>query len=411
MRLRACSVPLASASHPEGRGLRLLVIRTDAIGDAVLAADQLQHLHERLPKAVVGLVCQEHLAGFYEAAPFPLTILTFELARFQRSWSYRLETIRKLRAFGATHAINTMSTRDRASDLLAVSSGASHRLGWGRDGKGGLRERMLDQGYSWQFAPASGHELNRNDTLLQLLGVGDASYAPRVWMRAGDEAWADDCLCRLGVKAGSFVLLYAGSQHIKQGYPGFGPALAEAFPRRDVPVLSVGAIKDVADSQIHLDVYGGPVHNLCGMTDLPRLAALMRRARMGLGADTGASHMACAVGVPQTVVMGGGHFGRFHPYSPLTNLVCTPLSCYGCGWRCRYSRVHCIQGISSQLLAMAVRETWVGSGQTARIFFPAPGAEEEADPHPVPVDELPIWMPVSWEECPVNGTCTEKADT
>ena len=62
-------------------------------------------------------------------------------------------------------------------------------------------------------------------------------------------------------------------------------------------------------------------------------AALIKRCRLVIGAETGLAHLACAVGTPNVILLGGGHFGRFMPYAATTTVVCLPLECYGCNWQ------------------------------------------------------------------------------
>lgn len=98
----------------------------------------------------------------------------------------------------------------------------------------------------------------------------------------------------------------------------------------------------------------GRTLNLCGRTTLLETAALLRRCRLYVGAESGGAHMACAVGVPNVVVLGGGHFGRFMPYSRLTTVVSLPLDCFGCNWRCQYANAHCITSLLPEVLAKAI---------------------------------------------------------
>lgn len=57
---------------------------------------------------------------------------------------------------------------------------------------------------------------------------------------------------------------------------------------------------------------------MSGQTTLRQIAALLSRCRLAVGSDTGLAHMACALKVPNVILVGGGHFGRFLPYSALT---------------------------------------------------------------------------------------------
>jgi len=99
-------------------------------------------------------------------------------------------------------------------------------------------------------------------------------------------------------------------------------------------------------------------------------AAILKRCRLAVGADTSLAHISCAVGTSNVILMGGGHFGRFMPYSPLTSIVCLPLECYGCSLSdCRYEKYHCVEDIGQFVLVEALRKTFEHTSEKPRIFY------------------------------------------
>jgi len=80
--------------------------------------------------------------------------------------------------------------------------------------------------------------------------------------------------------------------------------------------------------------------------------------------------------------MGGGHFGRFHPYGDLSRnrVVCKRMDCYGCNWRCRYPAARCMEEIEvddvwNELVALVQ-----GAGTQARDHPALPTTTEAAKP-------------------------------
>jgi len=114
--------------------------------------------------------------------------------------------------------------------------------------------------------------------------------------------------------------------------------------------------------------FHGNCVNLAGKTSICQMASVIRRCRLFLGSDSAGAHVACAVGVPNVVIQGGGHFSRFLPYSPLTSVVCVPLECYSCNWQCPYQKVHCISDILPDVIIEAIRQTLKQSSKTPRVF-------------------------------------------
>jgi len=94
----------------------------------------------------------------------------------------------------------------------------------------------------------------------------------------------------------------------------------------------------------------------------------LRRCRLYVGAESAGAHMACALGIPNVVLLGGGHFGRFMPYSPLTSAVVLPMDCFGCNWRCKYDTAHCIASVDPKVLDAAIANALNGPRQKPAIF-------------------------------------------
>jgi ADP-heptose:LPS heptosyltransferase len=82
------------------------------------------------------------------------------------------------------------------------------------------------------------------------------------------------------------------------------------------------------------------IENLTGKTSLIQLIELIGNAKLVVTNETSAVHIAGAVKTPSICVLGGGHFGRFVPYDPKVstsiNSVFQKMECYHCNWNCIY---------------------------------------------------------------------------
>jgi len=83
------------------------------------------------------------------------------------------------------------------------------------------------------------------------------------------------------------------------------------------------------------------IDSLCltGKTTLPEFVEVVRGARLLVGNETSAVHIAACVQTDSVCILGGGHFGRFVPYSdgaigmkPVA--VFEKMDCFGCNWKC-----------------------------------------------------------------------------
>jgi ADP-heptose:LPS heptosyltransferase len=338
-------------------------VRPDSIGDAVLASAMLEPLRARFPKASVVVVCQEHIAAFYRHCPLVDDVITFQRQSFIDDAGYRQSVVRALRDFDADLAVCSVFSRDQIGEMLTVECGARFIVGCDGDGANlPVAEAARGASRYDMNVPANGQwgsELDRHSDLLSAL---DPSYdrrtsplVPRVWTSAEDAESASEILVDLGWSSEDTLVLFAGAQYAIRHYPGYAQALRSTCREQGLKVIALGVLGERELNQQVLDQLDVPVRNLCGSLSMGETVEVIRRARVAIGAETGYAHIACAVGTPNVVVLGGGHFGRFMPWSPLTRVACLPLSCYACNWHCRFSQAHCIQDLPAGVVQVALR--------------------------------------------------------
>jgi hypothetical protein len=124
------------------------------------------------------------------------------------------------------------------------------------------------------------------------------------------------------------------------------------------------------DHNGELGFAGDGVVNLAGRTKIREMAALMQRCSMYFGPDTGAWHMACALGIPNYVYFGAINWRLRVTEGPtrvaFKNVPCYPCDRYDCFAK---DRVGCAKMKAVDLWPKAARfyEEWKG-GKTQPIF-------------------------------------------
>jgi ADP-heptose:LPS heptosyltransferase len=208
-------------------------------------------------------------------------------------------------------------------------------------------------------------ELERSHDFLKGLGVTVKSVYPKLYVSDSDEMFASEYFSKHGLTQEKTIAVFPGALHYHKVYEHY-EAVLEQFP--DFSVLLVGGRSEADLASSFSQRSKGKIFDLVGQTTLCQLGSCLKRCRVLLGSDSAGAHLACAVGIPNVVIMGGGHFGRFFPYSPLTSLVCLPLECYGCGWSCRYKRPYCVKDISPRIVELALHETLTKKSTRPRIY-------------------------------------------
>ncbi|MDE3245353.1 MAG: glycosyltransferase family 9 protein, partial [Acidobacteriota bacterium] len=165
---------------------RILWVRTDAIGDAVLAMDQLRGIAARYPSAEIHIACQGLTSSLYSACPFQLAVHPFDRRSFRKHAGYRRDYLRLIKDLGVDLAVNGLFSRETMTDAITLASRAPIRVSWrGDDSQAkASRLRFLDGFYTHQLdgASAPALEIHRNQQFLEFIGCGLVDYQPRIWI-------------------------------------------------------------------------------------------------------------------------------------------------------------------------------------------------------------------------------------
>ncbi|MBV8199861.1 MAG: hypothetical protein JOZ15_04480 [Acidobacteria bacterium] len=336
---------------------RILLVRTSSLGDVVHALPVLTALRRRLPGAKLGWVIEEPYAPLLAGHPDLDALIVVRLRR----WGSRplaagtlagiAGFLQDLDRFAPQVVLDLMGNHKAA--VIAALSLAPRRLGHARAGR---REPSSALWLSERVAAAGTHAVDRGLSLLDGLGLprepadfgGEKLFraAPPDLPAAGGAAGSGPAgfsggLVPDGPAGPPFVLLHPGAGWGNKAYPPawWGEAvrrlhaatgvrtLVAAAPGEErlaaAVVAAAGGAPDAAGAS------GAPAEPVPA-PDLPALGALLRRAALMLGGDTGPTHLAHALGTPVLMVMGPTDPERHGPYRAPERALCRRLPCSFC---------------------------------------------------------------------------------
>jgi ADP-heptose:LPS heptosyltransferase len=350
---------------------RLLYIRLDAIGDAVLAASLLPSLRILYPNAEIVAVCNRSCAPVYAEAKLVDRIVELDAGSLRTPEGFQ-QAQRILAALHADIVLNFTRSNSEATlilsllcdaPLIAVANNTSNMLS-------DIRDHLQRFAACVIPLPDELPEIELYDHVLDFYGLEHAPCSP--YMPVGNEARkkAQQLWSKTGFAPDKTIAAFAAGRASIRDYPLLGAALVPICTQYGFSVLTLGGKDDgrevngmVVDT---LRKHGIPSLNLSGRLQLAESAALLADCRLAVGVETSLAHIACALSVPNVILLGGGYFGRFMPYSPKTTAVCLPLECFNCEWRCRYPNPYCIKGIMPSVITQAV-ETALENGDAGKF--------------------------------------------
>jgi heptosyltransferase-3 len=127
----------------------------------------------------------------------------------------------------------------------------------------------------------------------------------------------------------------------------------------DWQLVMVGSPEEAERSDKCIEAWGGTGINLCGKTS-PRVSgAVLQKARIFIGHDSGPMHLAAAVGVPCVAIYSARNFpGQWYPRDNSNKIIYHKTDCAGCGLEvCIVQQKKCILSITVDEVLNAVTET------------------------------------------------------
>ncbi|MHC4250241.1 MAG: glycosyltransferase family 9 protein [Planctomycetota bacterium] len=359
---------------------RVLVVRTDAVGDFVLWSRALLSLRALYPRASHRIILRalyprasHRIILFGNAGWLPLAraldaadeYIAVDTRRFILNPIYRFRMLRRIRRLGASVAIHpTFARYLLCGDSIVGASGAGERIGSrGDDACVGRRERAIGDAKYTRLLPASKEalsELERNAEFMRELGLpGFRPGLPDISAVVRD----------VDRPRGDYYVLLPGSYRPKKMWPVERFARVAEYLHRHTPwrgIVCGGPGEKMLGERLLAEA-DAPIESLAGRTTVLEFAAALARARLAIGNDSGGIHLAAAFGVPAVCILGGAHFGRFFPYPESVGLPGPPpvavysrMPCYGCEWRCGLARtkngpVPCVLGVTEGDVFEALR--------------------------------------------------------
>ncbi len=341
-------------SHPPFAVGRLLVKEVNWLGDLVLSLPALRALRAAFADAALSVLIRQELAGFFDGIQWIDEVIPYTL----RSGIRRLADQRKI----------IVAIRERRFDLAVLFpnsfssaiwpmlAGVPRRVGYATDG----RQLLLTD-----YAVPAAEAMAGNQWRYWLGMLRDTLSIPPA---APDGAWYG-----LEVSPQSVVRMrtWLAAHRIHHGAPLIAIAPAAAYgPAKEWPPAHYAALIDLLGKQAGAEcILAGAASErfkcahiaataqagaivAAGDTDIAELKALLSLCDGFAGNDSGAMHLAAALGIPAVGIFGSTNPERTGPVGAKAGVIYHRIECSPCLKRtCRFGHYQCLRGIAPEEVA------------------------------------------------------------
>ena len=335
---------------------RVLVKEVNWLGDLIMSLPALRAVRRAWPQAELAVLVKRELASFFDGAQWVERVIPYSVARGWRGIADRGRIVREIRQGGFDLAVLFPDSFQAA--LWAALGGVPRRAGYAREGRGFL---LTDKACRPSRDPARHRVHYRLHMLRATLGIeGDPdAFVPDVHEphRQRMRTWL-----------------------VRRGYAGRAPlvALAPAAAYRPAKEWPAGYYSELMD--LLAARHGGEFVLVGAAGERPRCEQIAAASRCGaivaageitvgeamalltlcsglVGNDSGATHLAAALGVPTVGIYGSTAPSSTGPPGPRAKVIYRQLECSPCLRRtCRLGHYDCLRGVGAAEVASALED-------------------------------------------------------
>jgi predicted lipopolysaccharide heptosyltransferase III len=320
---------------------RVLVVRLRSIGDTVLTTPALFALRRFLPQVQLDILLEDWVAPVLEGSDLVDRVIA--IPRDSKSGRARLARQLRAQRYDVVYNLHGGTT----ATLLTRATGAKHRVGFGHYQYARLHNHAAPSSLDiWQRPTL--HSVEQQLALIGWTGVPVTDRPPT------QLAVTDRSLLAVAEKlrAAGFedqnkplaVIHPAAAFETKQwAGENFARVAEELSGRGLIPI----AIASPKEKQIVESLKQQTSAQVIGLSDLslPEVTALVSRAHLFVGNDSGIAHIAAAAGAPCVIIFGSSNVAHWRPWTTKPSEVvrhempCQPCHGYFCA---EFAKPECI---------------------------------------------------------------------
>lgn len=346
---------------------KILAIRLDNVGDAVMLGPSLRTLKESLPQAEITLLASPAGTQVAPMLPWVNEVMTLRATWQDASWQMPLDPQReqnlveeiRSRHFDAAVIFTSFSQSPYPPAYVCYLAGIPIRLGQSKEFGGSILSQWVKP------LPDSTHQVDRNLHLLEEAGFEVTRRDLELRLPQDTEIEATQILQSHNIDPNEpFIVVAPGASCMARRYDPLRFAEASYLLQRETnwPVVIVGSQREMdlvqtilVHTQSLMSGTNAQIVSLAGETSIPVLTAVIKQSSLVLANDSGPMHLADAFYRPMIVLYSGTELEeQWRPRSAPTKLLRRPTSCSPCyAFKCPYN-MECLDIPATEVVAQAI---------------------------------------------------------
>jgi heptosyltransferase-3 len=326
----------------------VLIIKLRYIGDVLLATPTVRAIKTARPDVRVTMMLNRGTEDVLSGNPDIDEIVVLDKGSLVAQW--RLIAGLRRRRFDT---VIDLTDGDRSA-FLSWISGAPVRIGFNDE------HRWRGRYYTQVVQPVPGvrHRIDRDLEALKPISIQAGSKEPQLWLTPEEANSADQLLDQLGVQRSQpIVVLQPGARYWFKAWPPdrFAELADRLMSQYGCQVLLGGSDQDIDLAQQIRQVAKSKPIIMAGRTTIKQFAVIAKKSALFVGSDSGAMHIAAAVGTPMVALFGHSNPDEWGPRGGAVEVIYKGLDCRICFHpTCLRGEQNCMRQISVEEVFAAV---------------------------------------------------------
>ncbi len=309
---------------------RILIVRTDRIGDVLLSTPVIKALRDKYPNAYIAMMVSPYARDIVDGNPYLDEVVIYDKEGKHKSWIRSIKFAMRLKKKRFNLALILHPTN--RVHLITFFARIPRRIGYDRKMGFLLTDRIK---HTKQFGEK--HELEYNLDLVRYIGIEPKDKELFMPIKPEAERWTEEVLRQEGIKEiDKLLAIHPGASCPSKIWPKerFAELCDKLVDKYGFKVFIVAGPKDIGLAQSVIKYMHHPAINLAGRTSVSQLTSILKRCHLFISNDSGPVHIASSIGTPVIVIFGRSQKGlgpkRWGPVGKKDRFLHKEVGCIEC---------------------------------------------------------------------------------
>ncbi|KPK42638.1 MAG: hypothetical protein AMJ78_01835 [Omnitrophica WOR_2 bacterium SM23_29] len=303
---------------------RILLVRTDRIGELLLTTPAMRAMRQAFPQAKISIIVNPSSADVVEGSPYVDSVIRFDAKGKNVNFIEKLKFLMMIKR--SNFDLVVIFNPSKFFNVLTFLAGIPIRVGYNRKLGFLLSHKIEDKKYLCEK-----HEVEYNLDLVMLIGAKPDNKTPYLPLDDATEERIKDIFKFNAINEDDLlVAVHPATSNPDKMWPSdrFAQISDDLINEFGVRVILIGGKEEARVTNEVKTKMKNSVLDLTGALSIKGLGLILKRCLFLISNDTGPVHISAAVGTPTVVLFGeerpGGSSKRWGPYGEGHSVISKP---------------------------------------------------------------------------------------